>query len=59
MPIGRDAEFFQRLFANDAAGGGCGEENGVGDSASERMDGGFPGARPAPTIEVGESVFFR
>lgn len=56
---GRDAEFFQRLFAYDATGWGCGEENGVGDPAAESVDEGFAGAGPVPCVGVSGGIFYR
>lgn len=58
-PIGFNAELFQRLLADDAAGGGFGEENGIGDSAAEGGDGGTAGTGPALPGKVGKGVVFR
>ena len=51
-PVGFDAEFFEGLFADDAAGGAFGEQDGIRDAAAEGENGRFQGAGPGGAVEV-------
>ena len=53
-PIGFDAEFFEGLFANDPAGRRFGKQDGIGDTAAERADGGI---RKTGLAEVAGRIF--